>query len=413
MGICRKTILIIGVGKIINYYTMKKLFKLLFVFMLVSACSSNDDDGGPTIGGPSNPDEDIENNAGNPDAEVIEGFTYIPTDLPLEVVDYPIGNIVSAQKLASSTADNLLFKDILLAEYSSITAENDMKANNMFLGPDNYDYSDGDAIVAYAKANNLRVHGHVLVWHSQQPSWFSSFAGTDEEFEEAVLNYVTATVAHFAEAKFDNGDPVVAGWDVVNEAFETNAISGVLNQKIPDLVAKCFIAARAGDPDVKLFYNDFNVAGDVTKRNKILDMVEDFQTRDTPVPIDGIGMQMHLNHDWPSDDLPTSIQDITDTGLLVHVSELDVKINYGGESPITLSTTQATNQEVQYQRAAYYYNTLVPEAQQYGITIWGFRDTESWLYNGGRDWPLIHDSDFNYKISHRGFVNGLKGQNPD
>src|SRR5690606_14500804 len=106
-------------------------------------------------------------------------------------VDYLIGNIVSAEKLASSAADNLLFKDILLAEHNSITAENDMKPSNMFLGPNegDYDYSDGDAIVAYAKANNLRVHGHVLVWHSQQPGWFSSFAGTDEEFEEAILTY--------------------------------------------------------------------------------------------------------------------------------------------------------------------------------------------------------------------------------
>src|SRR5690606_11202961 len=125
---------------------MKKLFKLLFVSLLVVACSSDDDSGGPGgPGGPTIPDDDdaddvIESNIGNPDAEAIAGFTYIPTDLPLDIVDYPIGNIVSAQKLASSTADNLLFKDILLAEYNSITAENDMKPNNMFLGPDEEDY---------------------------------------------------------------------------------------------------------------------------------------------------------------------------------------------------------------------------------------------------------------------------------
>src|SRR5690606_19513668 len=202
----------------------------------------------------------------------------------------------------------------------------------------------------------------------------------------------------------------VASWDVVNEVFEQPG-NVIYTRTSEDFVAKCFIAARAGDPDVKLFYNDFNIAGDTGKRNNILDMVNDFLDRD--IPIDGIGMQMHLNHDWPSNDLPTSIEDIAATGLLVHVSELDVKINYGGSTPITLSTTQASAQELQYQRAAFYYNSLVPEAQQYGITIWGFRDTESWLYNGGRDWPLIHDSNFNYKISHKGFVNGLKGLNPE
>lgn len=398
---------------------MKNLIKLLFVSLLIVACSSDDDTtpvpGEPVTpvnpGGDDDDDDVIENNAGNPDAVAIEGFTYIPTDLPLEIVDYPIGNIVSADKLASGTADNLLFKDILLAEYNSITAENDMKPGNMFLGPNegDYDYSDGDAIVAYAKANNLRVHGHVLVWHSQQPGWFSSFAGTDEEFEEAILNYVTNTVAHFAEAKFDNGDPVVSGWDVVNEVFEDPG-NVIYTRTSDDFVAKCFQAARAGDPDVKLFYNDFNIAGDGTKRAKILAMVEDFQERD--IPIDGIGMQMHLNHDWPSTDLPTAITDIANTGLLVHASELDVKANYN-DDVTQLTTTRASEQENQYQRAAYYYETLVPDNQKFGITLWGFRDQDSWLYQGGNDWPAVYDNEFNYKISHRGFVNGLDGQNPE
>ncbi len=398
---------------------MKNLIKLLFVSLLIVACSSDDDTtpvpGEPVPpvnpGGDDDDDDDIENNAGNPDAVVIEGFTYIPNDLPLEIVDYPIGNIVSAEKLASSAADNLLFKDILLAEHNSITAENDMKPSNMFLGPNegDYDYSDGDAIVAYAKANNLRVHGHVLVWHSQQPGWFSSFAGTDEEFEEAILSYVTNTVAHFAEAKFENGDPVVAGWDVVNEVFE-DPDNVIYTRTSDDFVAKCFIAARAGDPDVKLFYNDFNIAGDVTKRAKILAMVEDFQERD--IPIDGIGMQMHLNHDWPSTDLPSAIIDIANTGLLVHASELDVKANYN-DDVTQLTTTRASEQENQYQRAAYYYETLVPDNQKFGITLWGFRDQDSWLYDGGTDWPAVYDNAFNYKISHRGLVNGLKGQNPE
>lgn len=397
---------------------MKNLFKFMFVCLLFVACSSNDDSPGAPgepidPGGNDDDDEVIENNAGNPDAVAIEGFTYIPTDLPLEIVDYPIGNIVSPQKLASSTADNLLFKDILLAEYNSITAENDMKPSNMFLGPneEDYDYSDGDAIVAYAKANNLRVHGHVLVWHSQQPAWFSSFAGTDEEFEDAILNYVTNTVAHFAEEKLPSGESVVASWDVVNEVFE-DPDNVIYTRTSDDFVAKCFIAARAGDPDVKLFYNDFNIAGDETKRNKILAMVEDFQTRDTPIPIDGIGMQMHLNHDWPSTDLPTAITDIANTGLLVHASELDVKANYN-DDVTELNSIRASEQEHQYQRAAYYYETLVPDNQKFGITLWGFRDQDSWLYDGGDDWPAVYDNEFNYKISHRGLVNGLKGQNPE
>lgn len=355
-------------------------------------------------------------NNGCPEPEVdLFTFTYDATENLKDVADFPIGNIVSAGKLASSSSDNTTFKTILNEDFNSITAENDMKPSSMFGGPDpaDYNYTSADAIVAYAKENGVRVHGHVLSWHSQQPGWFSSFAGTDAEFETAVMNYVTNTVAHFAETTFDNGDPVVASWDVLNETFEGATSTNPLYTRIPDVRAKVFIAARAGDPDVKLFYNDFNVAGDTDKRAKILDMIADFKSRTPEIPIDGIGMQMHLNHDWPNTDLPISIQDIADTGLLVHISEIDVKINYNGPSNFTLTQELATAQEEQYQRAAYYYTTLVPSAQQYGITVWGFRDTESWLYNNGTDYPLIYDEDFNHKISHRGLINGIKGINPD
>ena len=398
---------------------MKNLFKLMLFCLLLTGvgCSGSDDSGGIIVGGPTNPDptdpdptDPVDN--GGPEAggnEVIEGFTYDPSEILKDVTNFPMGNIVSASKLSSGSADNTTFKAILNEEYNSITAENDMKPSSMFGGPDpaDYNYTAADAIVAYAQENNLRVHGHVLAWHSQQPGWFSSFAGTDEEFETAVMNYITATVAHFAEAKLPSGESVVASWDVLNETFEDE--NNLLYTKIDDVRAKVFQAARAGDPDVLLFYNDFNVAGDATKRAKILAMVDDFKARD--IPIDGLGMQMHLNHNWPDTDLPIAIQEISDTGLLVHISELDVKVNYNGPNDFTLTEELAADQEAQYQRAAFYYNDIVPAAQQYGITLWGFRDQDSWLYGGGSDYPAIYDNDFNYKVSHRGLVNGLNGVN--
>lgn len=371
---------------------MKKVITLLFIAVMIVGCSS-DGGSGPTVGGPSG-------GGGNGGDGNGGGET---TEFLKDIANFPIGNIVSAQKLNSSSSDNLGFKEVLLDEFNSITAENDMKVSNMFISPTTYDWSDGDAIVAYAKANGLRVHGHTLAWHNQQPSWFNSFSGTDEEFETAVMDYITATVAHFAEEKDSNGNSIVASWDVFNEAFDPNASSNVLFTKIDDVVAKCFTAARAGDPDVKLFYNDYNIAGSPDKRNNIINMVDDLISRD--IPIDGIGMQMHLNHDWPTSDLPAAIQDIANTGLLVHISELDVKVNYGG-GQTSLTTERSQAQANQYQNAAYYFTTIVPAAQQHGITIWGFRDQDSWINN---DWPLLFDNNFNPKLAYDGFVEGLKG----
>jgi endo-1,4-beta-xylanase len=390
-----------------------KVLKITSVLLLglIIGCSSGDDSPGPRVGGPTqSPDPDSTPPTDGPQTN--DPFVYEATQNLKDIVDFPIGNIVSASKLASSSADNLTFKSLLNQEYNSITAENDMKMANMFTGPDTYDFSDGDAIVDYAIANGLRVHGHALIWHASIPNWLNNFGGTDAEFEAQVEAYVKATVAHFAQATDGEGNPIVVSWDVVNEYWDGTAVrNSLFSQRIgTDFHKKAFQWAREADPDVKLFYNDFNIAGEVGKRNAIINMVSNFENEG--IPIDGIGMQMHLNHDWPTSDLPISIQDISNTGLLVHVSELDVKVNFSDDID-DFTEERATAQEVQYQRAGYYYTTIVPPAQQFGLTLWGFRDQDSWLYEGGSDWPLLYDNDFNTKISHRGLVAGLSGVNPE
>lgn len=378
-----------------------RIFMFVFLALTLSCSSSNDD--GPTVGGPTNQDDD---SAGNDDD------TPVVTEYLKDVTNFPVGNIVSASKLASSSSINVTFKQVLNEDFNSMTAENDMKMANMFTGPDTYDFSDGDVIVAYAKANGLRVHGHTLVWHSSIPNWLSNFSGTDEEFEAQIEGYVKATVAHFAQETDADGNAIVTGWDVMNEYFDGGAVRQSLFQQRMgnDYIEKVFTWAREADADVKLFYNDYNIAGEPDKRSAITNMATNFMNNG--VPIDGIGMQMHLNHNWPTSDLPLAIEQIAATGLLVHASELDVKVNYNDDvSEFTQERAQA--QKEQYHRASYYYITLVPSAQKYGITIWGFRDQDSWLYDGGNDWPLLYDNSFAKKPAYDGFLAGLKGQNPE
>lgn len=380
------------------------------LFMILLGCSSSDNGpSGPIVGGPSDDVDPLPTDDAPPSGDPL---LYHATQDLKEVADFPMGNIVSAAKLASTSAGAESFRTLLELEYNSITAENDMKMANMFIGPDTYDFSDGDAIVAYAKAHGFRIHGHALLWHRSIPAWLNGFAGSDTEFEAQVEAYIKATVAHFAQEKDGEGKAIVASWDVVNEYFYGNGMrSSLFSQRIgADFHKKAFQWAREADPDVKLFYNDYNIAGEPGKRNAILNMVDDFQA--TGIPLDGIGMQMHLNHDWPSTDLPLAVQAIADTGLLVHVSELDIKVNYADDLN-ALTQERAEAQEHQYQRAGYYYTTLVPAAQQYGITLWGFRDQDSWLYEGGTEWPLLYNVDFQTKLAHRGLIAGLDGQNPE
>ena len=368
---------------------MKKIFKLLICTLIISCSGDND---GPSVGGPTDPTDD------GP----------VTTQYLKDYVDFPMGNIVSASKLASSSAANTSFKSVLLEDYNSITAENDMKMGNIFMGPDTFDFSDGDAIVAYAKEHGLRVHGHALLWHPEYaiPDWLENFAGTDEEFEAHIENYVKTTVAHFAAETDENGNSIVSGWDVVNEYFDGADIRSTLfTQRMgSDYIKRVFQWAREADPNVKLFYNDYNVVIQ-TKRQAIINMANTFIAEG--VPIDGIGMQMHINFDWPSaSDISNAINEVANTGLLVHISELDIGANPNNDIT-TLTSQRAELQADQYQRVSYYYTENVPTNQQYGITIWGFRDQDSWRYDGGTDWPLLYDNNFNTKPCYDGFSDGL------
>jgi endo-1,4-beta-xylanase len=58
------------------------------------------------------------------------------------------------------------------------------------------------------------------------------------------------------------------------------------------------------------------------------------------------------------------------------------------------------------------YKKNVPAAQQYGITVWGVDDPQSWIITSQKkvDYPLLFDGNFAKKPAYAGFVQGLKGK---
>jgi len=60
---------------------------------------------------------------------------------------------------------------LLTKHFNSVTSENDMKWSSLQPDESNFDFAKADAQVNFAKANNMRIRGHTLVWHSQVPAW--------------------------------------------------------------------------------------------------------------------------------------------------------------------------------------------------------------------------------------------------
>ncbi|WP_298315175.1 endo-1,4-beta-xylanase [uncultured Aquimarina sp.] len=344
--------------------------------------------------------------SGNSNTISVETNTEFPDDVTLKSAtenNFFVGVAVSEARTNISSYD-----EIYTREFSSITAENDMKMASIFTGIDNtgaiiYDWSKVDALVDYAETNNLNVHGHTLIWHRSLPQALENFSGTDQEFEDLIEQYITDVLTRY-QGKINS-------WDVVNEAIDDDPgvqwRNTLFLQRMGDnYVEKCFAFARAVDPNVKLFYNDYNMTFDGTKRGKVLVMVDDLLANDL---IDGVGYQMHIDYNFPSRE---QIQEATDElvakDVLVHFAELDVKVNAANDlTELTEERSQAQRQRV---REVVEIFNAIPQNKKYAITVWGLKDDDTWLIpenNGRPEWPLLFDASFNKKEAYQGFLEGL------
>ncbi|SDW70353.1 endo-1,4-beta-xylanase [Lutibacter oricola] len=291
--------------------------------------------------------------------------------------------------------------DILKQEFNNLTSEYEMKMNIMYPSEGSYDFSAADAIVDFAVANDINVHGHALIWHNATPSWVENFSGTDAEFEAMVEDYITTTLTRYKGK--------VRSWDVVNEALEDGAghplRNSVFRQKMgDDYIKKCFQFARNADPDVLLFYNDYNMAASSTKRAAMFGIVDDLGDL-----IDGVGGQMHISYDGPSASQIQSLADgVVSRDLKLHFAELDIRANPSNDLT-SLTNERAEKQRDKYEEVVKIYNSI-PLDNKFALTVWGVRDNESWLINfwGNDDWPLLFDAGYNKKQAYFGFLAGLQ-----
>jgi len=82
-----------------------------------------------------------------------------------------------------------------------------------------------------------------------------------------------------------------------------------------------------------------------------------------------------------------------------------------GSSRFAILTPLEENYQAQvYNYVVTSYLKYVPKAQQYGITIWGVSDNTSWLYNSGKEFPLMYHADFSKKVAYSGVLNALSGK---
>ena len=298
----------------------------------------------------------------------------------------------------------------LIKHFSSITAEDQMKFDALQPTEGNFSYATADQMVNFATSNGMQVRGHALVWHRQTPSWV--FSGTSQQVLSRMKAHISNVMTHFKGK--------VKVWDVVNEAImddgtyrteneDSGQESGWYGALGESYIAEAFKAARAADPDAKLFYNDYYNYHPV-RRQAIYDMLAGLI--DAGVPIDGVGLQSHLNlapgtnpeeqsyHQTPAN-METAIEMYSSLGLDVQVTEMDLSLYLRGitYTPDMFYTPEKVTAEVLAEQAERYRAFLEVYRRHSdvisSVTFWGIADDNTWLseFDSGRqDFPLLFDA---------------------
>ena len=296
------------------------------------------------------------------------------------------------------------------------------------------DKLNGEALI-YATLNaaknaGVKMHGHVLTWHSQTPEGFfrekyskdgalvskEVMTARHEWYIKTVLDCVAQWEIHNGYAGKGTGNHLIWAWDVVNEAMADDAsdpstdswlrgsTAGTKDKdpanggsrwyeiyKNEEFIINAFRFANAYAPaDVKLCYNDYNeyMANKTSAIEHIADLIKNGseQTvggKNVKPRLDAIAMQSHVGTSWPSlSEYESALKKFLAIAD-VHVSELDFS---------------AETQQAAEKAYADYFKMLKNYGKNYRnpykitcVTIWGINNESSWINpsNGKTTYPLL------------------------
>ncbi|MGE5489033.1 MAG: endo-1,4-beta-xylanase [bacterium] len=225
------------------------------------------------------------------------------------------------------------------------------------------------AAVDWLRENGLAVRGHCLVW----PSWRNANvkAAVDAKNDpkalaKVILDRVTDATTTFRGRLID--------WDVINEPFTNHDFMDILGRQV---MVDWFKAARAGDPNVKLYINDFSILSDDDKAHQdhYADTIKFLI--DSGAPLDGIGLQSHFPaRVTPMDEVLRRLDRFAAFGRELAITEFDIE-----------TADEAT--QADYTRDFMIATFAHPSVKAF--LMWGFWEGAHWKPSGAmirRDWSV-------------------------
>jgi endo-1,4-beta-xylanase len=189
-----------------------------------------------------------------------------------------------------------------------------------------FDTDLADMATRFCQNNNLRMHGHAIVFPSATPKWLTTMT-SDLELDRFLNSYIEQLFRHFKTSCYQ--------WNVVNEVygytarhrtdFPLTVWSRLMGESYID---KAFKKAREVSPSTKLIFSEEGIyysRDDLKIKRQSFEQLL-FSLLDRGVPIDGVAIQGHIlgHFNLDIEGFSRTLERIKKAGLSVCISELDV-----------------------------------------------------------------------------------------
>jgi len=303
------------------------------------------------------------------------------------------GCTVNMNALVADTAYAALIRE----QCRIVVAENAMKWGALRPTADSFRFDQADALVAFAEANRMKIRGHNLAWHRDNPKWFDAEA-TPSNARRLLVSHIETVVGRYAGR--------MHSWDVVNEAVDVadGRADGLRNSPWLRLIGEeylelAFHTAREADPQALLTYNDYGIEREThasaQKREAVIEMLRRMVAR--RVPMDAVGVQSHIAADSAAGSLPGTglmrfIAAVRELGLQVFVTEMDVNDRASAvDEPVRDAAVAAAYKQ--------YLELVLADPAVRAVLTWGISDRYTWLdseesrTDGKSERPLPFDAE--------------------
>jgi endo-1,4-beta-xylanase len=279
----------------------------------------------------------------------------------------------------AATGFQLLSSDSVFAnsfarECAMLVPENALKWPTLRPSASSFDFTEGDALLEFARTHNMLFRGHPLVWgYDFDLEWLKNTANS-QNAERLLVKHIKTVVGHYA------GE--IHSWDVVNEAINPShgLADGLAKTRWLELIGPKYIdiafrTAAEADPKALLVYNDNALDHDTpdadARRVATLNLLKGLKSRG--IPVQALGMQAHLSADQPINPskLKAFLHDVASLGMKILITELDV---IDQKLPVEIKGRDRIVAKV-YED---YLSVVLEEPAVIAVLTWGLSDRYTW-----------------------------------